>query len=189
MIELPDKKYGLIYADPPWRYKFSKTAAKAIEKHYPTMDLESIKNLPVQNISADDCLLLMWATFPKLEESFQVIKSWGFEYKTIGFVWIKVNKRTDPNQYSFLPEESFDGFWGLGHWTRSNSEICLLATKGSPKRKSSSVHQLIYAPIQKHSQKPNETRERIVELVGDIPKIELFARKSFPGWDCWGNEV
>ena len=80
-------------------------------------------------------------------------------------------------------------FWGMGNWTRSNAELCLLATKGNPKRQSKSVHQIIVSPIEEHSKKPDEARKRIVELMGDVPRIELFAREHTPGWDVWGNEA
>lgn len=131
----------------------------------------------------------MWTTFPKLFESQSVIQSWGFDYKTCAFVWIKTNKKAQLDQYSFLPQDSFDSFWGMGRWTRSNAEICLLSTRGKPQRASASVHQVIYAPIDKHSKKPAETRNRIVELCGDVPRLEMFCRGSAPGWDVFGNEA
>ena len=112
-----------------------------------------------------------------LREALDLIEAWGFKYKTIAFNWIKQNK------------SGAGLFWGLGNWTRSNSEICLLAIRGKPKRISAAVHSVVMAPVQKHSQKPDEVRERIVKLVGDVPRIELFARQSAPGWDCWGNEA
>lgn len=112
-----------------------------------------------------------------LKEAIELIEAWGFTYKTIAFNWIKQNKKS-PSL-----------FWGLGNWTRSNSEICLLATKGNPKRVSAAVHSVVMTPIQRHSQKPDEVRDRIVELMGDLPRIELFARETAPGWDAWGNEV
>lgn len=112
-----------------------------------------------------------------LREALEVIEAWGFTYKTVAFNWVKQNK----NGASL--------FWGLGNWTRSNSEICLLAVKGKPKRVSAGVHSVILSPIQQHSRKPAEARDRIVELMGDLPRIELFAREAAPGWDSWGNEV
>ena len=118
----------------------------------------------------------MWATFPMLREALEVIEAWGFIYKTVAFNWVKQNKT------------GAGLFWGLGNWTRSNSEICLLAVKGKPKRMSASVHSVILSPVQQHSRKPAETRDRIVELMGDLPRIELFAREAAPGWDAWGNE-
>lgn len=131
----------------------------------------------------------MWATFPKLQEGLDTIKAWGFEFKTCAFVWIKTNKRTNVTQTSFLPQDSFDSFMGMGRWTRSNAEICLLAVKGKPQRINAGVHQLIYAPIDKHSKKPNETRDKILQLCGDLPRVELFARQVPEGWDVWGNQV
>lgn len=112
-----------------------------------------------------------------LKEALDVIEAWGFTYKTVAFNWVKQNKN------------GAGLFMGLGNWTRSNSEICLLAVKGKPKRVSASVHSVILSPLQQHSQKPGEARDRIVELMGDLPRIELFARETAPGWDSWGNEV
>ena len=120
----------------------------------------------------------MWATFPMLREALELIEAWGFEYKTIAFCWVKQNKNSDGI------------FKGMGYYTRSNAEICLLATRGRVlERKSRSVSSVIISHIERHSKKPAETRDRIVELFGDLPRIELFARETTPGWDCWGNEV
>ena len=141
------------------------------------MGIEDICALPVSSLAAPDCALFMWVTFPTLPDAFKVISSWGFTYKTVAFVWVKRNKKT-PSL-----------FWGLGHWTRANAEMCILATKGKPKRMSAKVHQIIDTPIEAHSKKPDETRTRILELMGDLPRIELFARQSAQGWDVWGNEV
>ena len=141
------------------------------------MSVKDICNLNVGEIAADDCTLFLWTTFPQIPEALQVIKAWGFQYKTVSFVWLKQNK-------------SGNGwFFGLGFWTRGNAEICLLATKGKPHRKSNKVHQFIVSPLRLHSQKPNEAREKIVELMGDLPRLELFAREKADGWDAWGNEV
>lgn len=114
---------------------------------------------------------------PNLPEAFKVIDAWGFKYKTCAFTWIKKNKIAD----------SF--FWGGGHYTRANPELCLLATRGKPKRISASVHSVVMTPVRKHSQKPDEVREKIIELMGDIPRIELFAREAFSGWDSLGFDV
>lgn len=141
------------------------------------MKIKNICDLPVKNLCSDNCVLFLWTTYPMLQEAFKLIESWGFKYKTIGFQWIKQNK--SGNGY----------FFGLGRWTRGNSECCLIATKGKPKRINNSVSQLIVSPIQSHSKKPDETREKIVELMGDLSRIELFARQSTKGWDVWGNEV
>ena len=141
------------------------------------MKLADICALPVADLADRDCALFLWATFPNLYEAFEVIKAWDFEYKTVAFVWVKRNKK-------------FEGwFTGLGHWTRANAEICLFATKGKPKRVSKGVRQIIDNPIERHSKKPDVARERIVELMGDVPRIELFAREKAGGWDVFGNEV
>lgn len=169
-----DKKYNIIYADPPWKYK---TFSDRNVCPYPIMKDEDIYKLPIQNIADDDCVLFMWVTFPKLLTGIKTIEEWGFTYKSLAFSWTKRNKKSQ------------SWFWGMGFWTRQNTEICLLATKGHPKRKSSSVHCVIDTPIEEHSKKPDVVRERIVELLGDIPRIELFARQHAEGWDCWGNEV
>lgn len=172
------KKYQIIYADPPWSYKDKALAGKrgAVCK-YPVMSLEDIKNLPVGGVASENCVLFLWVTMPKLNEVFEVIKAWGFEYKTVAFTWVKRNKISN------------NWFWGMGRWTRANAELCLIATKGKPKRISATVHSIVDTPVQQHSQKPNEVRKRIVNLMGDLPRIELFAREKTPGWDVWGNEV
>lgn len=175
-MTFPTKKYSVIYADPPWGYRNKRTRAAA-ENHYRTMGLEDIKALPVQDIAAEDCMLFLWATFPCLPDALEVIRAWGFEYKTAAFVWAKRNKKSP------------GWFWGLGNWTRSNAEACLLAVHGRPERVSKAVHSLIEAPVGRHSEKPIEARKRIVELMGDVPRIELFAREWADGWDVWGDEL
>ena len=173
------KKYGIIYADPPWHYRVysKKGAGRSAESHYPTMTIEEIKALPVSELADKDCALFMWITFPLLKESLSVLSAWGFKFKTIAFVWIKQNRKSDSL------------FWGMGYWTRANAEFCVLATKGKPKRMAKNVHQVIVSHIEEHSKKPDEARRRIVRLMGDLPRIELFARQKSAGWDVWGNEV
>ena len=173
------KKYRIIYADPPWSYRVwsKKGAGRSVENHYPTMSIEDIRALPVAQLADKDCALFLWVTFPTLHEAMTVFDAWGFTYKTVAFVWIKQNQK-NPSL-----------FWGLGYWTRANAEICLLATKGSPKRKSACVHQVLLSPVEQHSKKPDEIRSRIVQLMGDVPRVELFARQAAAGWDSWGNEV
>ena len=170
------KKYNIIYADPPWRYE-QKRLQGAAEKHYPTMGIKEMCALPVADLADKDCVLFMWVTFPMLPEAFKLMEAWGFEYKTVAFVWLKQNKKSP------------SWFYGLGFWTRGNAEICLLAKKGKPSRRSASVHQFIISPIEQPSKKPDITRDRIVELMGDVPRIELFARQKTDGWDVWGNEA
>lgn len=170
------KKYSIVYADPPWQYE-QKGVEGAAAKIYPTMPLEELCRLPVANLTEKDAVLFLWTTFPMLPNALQLIKAWGFRYKNTAFLWLKQNK------------SGRGWYFGLGFWTRGNAEICLLATKGHPKRKSNRVHQFIISPLREHSRKPDETREKIVELIGDLPRIELFAREKTDGWDAWGNEI
>lgn len=173
-----DKKYNIIYADPPWSYKDKALSGnRGACCKYDVMNIEDISNLPINKISDENCILFMWVTMPKLNECFRVIKKWGFEYKTCAFTWIKKNKKSDSL------------FWGMGSWTRANAELCLISTKGKPKRQSAKIHSVIISKIREHSRKPDEVRDKIIELCGDLPKIELFARQQVEGWDCWGNEV
>jgi N6-adenosine-specific RNA methylase IME4 len=173
------QKYLVLYVDPPWPYRVwsKKGTGRCAENHYPTMRLDDICALPIADISAKDSALFLWATYPNLPDAFEVIKAWGYTFKTVAFTWVKRNK------------VSPGWFTGLGYWTRANAEVCLLATRGCPKRVSKSVRQIIDTPIEKHSKKPDTARERIVELMGDVRRIELFARQTAPGWDVWGNEV
>jgi N6-adenosine-specific RNA methylase IME4 len=171
------KKYNIIYADPPWSYKVwsKKGLGRSAESHYRTMNKIDIQNLKVP--SDKTCVLFLWVTAPCLIEGIELCKAWGFEYKTIGFTWIKKNKKSDSL------------FWGMGYWTRANTELCLIATRGKPKRINAGVHSVVMTPIEMHSKKPQEVRDRIVQLMGDLPRIELFARQKTEGWDVWGNEV
>lgn len=178
------KKYNIIYADPPWRYNDRKCNG-ACEHHYNTMKIQDICNLPIKDIAADNCVLFLWTTYPMLQEAMQLINAWGFKYKTIGFQWIKLNKSID--NPLFISKKNI--FFGLGRWTRGNTEPCLIAVKGKPKRINNSISQIILEPIGKHSKKPDIVREKIVELIGDLPRVELFARNTTDGWDVWGNEV
>lgn len=173
------KKYKIIYADPPWQYRVysKKGQGRSAENHYHTMNIKDIMALPVDKIADKDCILFLWITFPCLKEGIEVMERWGFKYKTCGFNWVKRNKKK--NTY----------FIGLGFWTRSNSEVCLIGTKGQPKRVSKSVSQICDARIMEHSKKPAEIRERIVELCGELPRVELFARDKVKGWDSLGDEI
>jgi len=189
MIPFPDKKYQIIYADPPWKYTLfkAKSGGRGVAgDHYEVMDLLDIATLPINDLTENNCILFLWATYPALPLALKLMKVWGFEYKTVAFTWVKKNKKAD------------SWFWGMGSWTRANGEICLLGTKGYPKRISKSVHSVIDTPIEEHSKKPSEARNRIVQLMGNLPRIELFARppkdrlfedESYKGWDVWGNEV
>ena len=173
-----NKKYDIIYADPPWKY--NQGGRGAAKNHYDTMDSNDIKNLPIKNICSNNAVCFMWTTCPFISDAIDLLQHWGFIYKTVAFVWVKKNKNGS-------------NFWGLGQYTRANAELCLIGIKPKVKTskviKSHKVHQIVEEIIMKHSEKLAEVRDRIVALMGDIPRIELFARQYADGWDCWGNEV
>jgi site-specific DNA-methyltransferase (adenine-specific) len=175
MIE--GKKYQIVYADPPWSYNDKMSGHSfSLDHEYETQDKIWIQNLPIKEISDNECVLFLWAVSPLLNEAFEVIKAWGFKYKTVAFCWVKTYKDGSPVS-------------NLGRWTMGGMELCLLATKGHPKRVVNNVKQILFNGRGKHSVKPHEVRKRIVQLMGDIPRIELFAREKYQGWDVWGNEV
>lgn len=172
------KKYQIIYADPPWSYKDKLDLQKeGAENHYPTMSIEEIKSLPISQIIDKDCILFMWVTMPMLQEGLNVIKAWGFTYKTCGFCWIKTNPKANTI------------FKGIGRWVMGNAELCLLTTIGHPHRIAKNISQVVMSHRRGHSVKPDEVKERIVQLMGDLPRIELFARQKTEGWDCIGNDI
>jgi N6-adenosine-specific RNA methylase IME4 len=173
--------YSVIYADPPWSYRDKRDGndrnAGSASNQYSTMSPQDIKELPIGELASDNCMLFMWATFPNLQEALNVIKAWGFVYKTQAFTWIKTNRK------------SGTPFFGIGYYTKSNCEVCLLGVKGKPIKISDSVSSVVISPLRRHSQKPDEVRDRIVQLCGDVPRIELFARVKTDGWEVWGDEV
>lgn len=172
------KKYKIIYADPAWSYSDKrKGPLGGAENHYKSMRIDDIKNLPVASISDKNCILFLWVTFPMLQEGLDVIKAWGFEYKTLGFSWIKLNKN------------SGTPFFGIGHYTKSNCEVCLIGVRGRPVIKDNTVSSVILETRSEHSKKPVSTREKIVRLLGNVNRVELFARDKVAGWDVWGDEV
>lgn len=172
------KKYNIIYADPPWSYKRSSGQGVAKDK-YSLMEDSSIYNLPVGQLADEDCALICWVTFPKIVEGITAIQSWGFEIKTLFASWIKLNPK------------SLTPFFGIGSYTKSNCEVCLLATKGKMHKyvRTNKLSSVVLAPREQHSKKPDEVRDMIVELFGDLPRVELFARQQTEGWDVFGNEV
>lgn len=178
-MNFPQKKYQVIYADPPWSYRDkAKSGDRGASQKYRCMDLSDLMQLPVKSIAAENCVLFMWHVPPMPVEALKVIEAWGFKLKTMkGFTWHKLTRK------------KHSSFMGMGNWTRANTEDCLIAVRGNPKRISASVRQFVEAPIRAHSQKPDEVRDRIVELMGDLDRIELFAREMHPGWDCWGDEL
>lgn len=144
--------------------------------HYATMKNEDICALPVGKIAADNSILFLWATFPKIQEALDVIKAWGFEYKTVGFTWVKKNKNGG-------------NFFGVGWYTKSNAEVCLIGVKGRAPKVSNKISSVVETVRERRSAKPGIVREKIVQFCGDVPRIELFARERVPGWDAHGDEI
>ena len=181
MISFPDKKYNIIYADPAWSYNDKRDKHKRLcggaTVHYETMPMQDIYDLPVESIADENCYLFLWVTFPLLNEAIKTFEKWGFTYKTIGFNWVKTNKKNGKP------------FFGIGYYTKSNAELCLMGVRGKVKPVSNKVSSIVMSQREQHSKKPDCVREKIVELCGDLPRIELFAREKTPGWDVWGNEV
>jgi len=177
-------KYQVIYADPPWSFAVysNKGKGRSAESHYDTMTLDDIKQYPVQQYADNHCVLFLWVTDPMLIHGLEVIKSWGFVYKTVGFYWCKTKKDV------IAPWRENDFPIGTGYYTRANPEQCLLATKGYPQRRFADVRKLIVAPRREHSRKPDEIYGRIERLCAG-PYLELFARNRHPGWDAIGSEV
>ena len=176
-----DKKYQVIYADPPWEYKESGGGHRGTAGlPYQTMKTEEICGIPVKNIMADESILFIWATFRKLPECLKVISAWGFEYYGLGFDWLKTGASGKP-------------CYGMGYYTRQNNEVCLIGVplkkKNKLKPKYRGVSCVVMSERREHSRKPDEVRERIESIFNDASKIELFARQSVPGWDCWGLEA
>jgi len=182
------KKYNIIYADPPWKYNdvgvYQETFPKRKQVRplrdlpYSSMNKNDLKQLPINEISDFDCALFMWCNDSHIEEGIELMKSWGFKYKVISFVWVKKTK--NGKLYA-----------NTGAWTMKNCEICLFGTKGamSKYKIANNIYQVIENDRSKHSKKPQIFRDKIIELFGDIPRIELFARQKTDGWDVWGDEV
>ncbi len=170
------KLYSVIYADPPWVYKDkSKSHGGGAEKHYVCTPTKEMAEWDIP--AASDSVLLMWCTYPMLEEGLKLMAAWGFKYKTVAFTWVKTNKNGSV-------------YMGMGRHTRANAEICLLGTKGKGvKRISASIYNTQLHQRGKHSKKPDAFRDDIVRLYGDLPRLEMFCRHPAEGWDVFGNEV
>ncbi len=178
-MQLPDGQFGCILADPPWSFltygKKRTTPHRGAQEHYGTMTAEELRALHVGGLAMKNCALFMWVVDSHFDEALELGRAWGFQFKTCAFVWVK----------------SKPGGWavpGMGYWTRKQTEQCWLFTKGSPKRLSKGVEQILHCPRGAHSAKPDIQYERIEALV-EGPYVELFARSERPGWSAWGNEV
>ena len=185
---LPGRHFGAILVDPPYRFKTwnKATTVKARGSgtvHYRTMTLAEIAAVPVEKVAARDCALFVWATWPMLKSVLRVIEWWDFEYKTCAFDWAKA----DTSQIDMFRDDA-DATCGMGYWTRANTEPCLLATRGRPRRLNKDVRMGIIEPRREHSRKPDCVHKRIERLVGG-PYLELFARAHRRGWTAWGDEA
>ena len=173
MIPFPNKKYDIIYADPPWQYK--RNGNKSAESKYEVMTIDDIKNLPVNNIAEDNSHLYMWVTNPFISEGLEVCKSWGFEYKTL-LTWVKTYKDGSP-------------VMGMGYYFRGATEHIIFGVKGKKLCNNKNTKNIFFNMQRQHSQKPNCAKDMIINCSGDLPRIELFAREETEGWDCWGNDT
>lgn len=182
---LPTAHFGAILADPPWRFETYSDAGRdrCADQHYETLSRVDLDVLDVRSLAKRDCVLFMWVTWPLLLQGLSTIAAWDFQYKTCAFSWIKA----DASQMD-LWRDDLTPRMGNGYWTRSNSEVCLLATRGKPKRLNADVRQAIVEPAREHSRKPDCVHERIERLVAG-PYLELFARQTRRNWMTWGNET
>jgi N6-adenosine-specific RNA methylase IME4 len=199
-----DGGYGVIYADPPWRFTTFSAKGRGrspdgiltragqrennAERHYATMSLAEIKALPVGDIAGRNSVLLLWAIDPMLPEAIETGRAWGFTFKTVGFYWPKTRKASSRRGDDVRDADRKRFPMGTGYWTRANPEQCLLFTRGKPKRLNADVSRLVISPRREHSRKPDEVRRRIERLVAG-PYLEMFGRQEVPGWDVWGNQV
>jgi len=174
-------KYDVILADPPWAFEVwdkDTGQGRSAESHYSTMGIEELCALPIRELAADNCALFMWAVWPSLlDYPKMVFDAWEFNYRTIGFVWVKANK------------SGFGFFTGMGYYARANTEPCLLAVRGSMPVARHDIQSLIYSPVREHSRKPDEQYAKIEKLYPGKRYLELFARRKRAGWDSWGNEI
>ncbi len=208
IFPVQDGRYRLLFPDPPWNYRDASNSGNrgAIHK-YPTLTTLELKMMrpEIQKIAHADCALALWATAPMMSDARELMAYWGFKYSTIALVWIKTYSVAERLQkvaktlgvtfealVAALAEQDLTVMKprkGMGNWTRSNAEFLLLGTRGKVERASASVGSVIVSEIREHSRKPEEARERMVQLLGDIDRLEMFSRASAPGWDTWGLEV
>lgn len=177
MIEnWPTKKYSIIYADPPWSYRDKMNDRKSFQTPYKQQPNDWIFSLPVKQITNENSVLFCWITNPMLEHGINLFNAWGFKFKTVCFCWVKLTSKGNPVA-------------NLGRWTMGGMELCLLGTKGKPQRLQKNIKQVVFEKRGSHSTKPPIIRDKIVSLLGDLPRIELFARQRVDGWDAWGDEI
>lgn len=181
MNELPTVEggFGCVLADPPWSFKTwsgkTGTPHRTANDHYVTTATTALSDIPIESVCAPNCALFMWVVDSHIDQALELGRAWGFQLKTRAFTWRKLTKNGTAKI-------------GMGYWTRKQTEMCLLFTRGKVKRKDKGVREIIDAPRREHSRKPDETYSRIERLV-DGPYLELFARQAWPGWSAWGNQI
>ena len=188
-LSAADRRWSILYADPPWQFRTwgDKGQDRAPEKHYATMAIEDIMALPVADVAARDAALFLWVYQPMLPEAMRLIEAWGFEPKTVAFVWVKTNGNDAQGRLFWDQAECRKG---LGYWTRAGTEQVWLATRGKAfERLDKGVGQTVFASPREHSRKPDAIPHLITRLAGDLPRLEMFGRTERPGWDVFGNEV
>lgn len=191
-MTLPRGPYRVIYADPPWSYQTwsHRGQGKGASQHYDVMDAAALRALPVAEIADRDAALFLWVVQPQLPEAIALIDAWGFEFKTVAYVWVKLKGGGHGGAQDRLFYAGEDVRKGLGYHTRSGAEQCWLATRGKGYRRlSMNEPQVCFSPLREHSRKPDEIADSIVNLTGDVPRLEMFARTRRAGWDVWGNQV
>ena len=177
MIPFPQDKFDVILADPPWSYDDKMQGHSfSLDHEYETQNLEWIQSLPITDISQKDCALFLWVPNPMLDDGIETLIKWGFSYKTVAFCWVKTTKNDKI-------------VTNLGRWTMASIELCLLGVKGHPHRINKDIKQIVFAQRREHSRKPDEVRERIDDLMGEVKKIELFARSRYEGWESYGDQI
>lgn len=181
LLSVSMSMYDIIYIDPPWKYNNRANHKTRFRGgacgHYPLMTMEEIKSLPIADLGNKNAALLMWCTFPYLNDQIKLFNHWRYRYRTVAFTWVKTNKVNGKP------------FFGTGYYAKANAEVCLLGIRGKMKPVSNKVSSIILSPLEEHSKKPDIVRDKIVELFGDRPRVELFARQKTPGWDVYGNGI
>lgn len=190
-----DGGFGLVMADPAWKFRSwvanaNPDSDRSAERHYRTMTLEEIKDMPVKDVVAADAHLLLWITGPFLMKAPEIMAAWGFKYSGSGFVWMKLKRSTGRAQLQFVTLAELPKFlhFGMGHTTRKNVEFCLLGRRGNARRIGKNVPEAIISPVREHSRKPDEAYERAQRYAAG-PYLELFSREEREGWTTWGNET
>lgn len=197
-IDVPEGGFACIFADPPWSFKQHDgrelVPQRAWEQHYKTMKPEQLRALPVSEVAAKDCVLIMWTTSSNLVECIELARAWGFEFKSIGMIWVKTSTAPLTGYMRHIIEPVLrKGFqvvkplMSMGFWFRQQAEITLVFTRGKPKRIDMGVGQVFFAPRREHSRKPDEAYARVERLCAG-PRLDMFGRQGRPGWTVWGDQ-